>query len=145
MQFVYEPHIAPKIEQWAESFIAKRRARRRQRGGPIAVPVSSSRGTGGPGRGESLFDGRNWDNSSDSSTLSDVEETDDKVIEMENLVNRDILSWRSGTEGGAKQDGLRHRNMATSAMSSTIDEASTAIPHLPDYILTSHCSRWAVR
>jgi hypothetical protein len=142
MQFVYEPHIAPKIEQWAENFIAKRRARRRQR---VAVPVSSSRGPGAPGRGESLFDGKNWDDSSDSDTLSDGEEGDDKkVFEMESLVNRNILSWRSGTDPGAKQDGLRHRNTAATATSSTIDEAGTIILSM-DYILTSHCSQWAVR
>ncbi|KAG6868114.1 hypothetical protein C0993_007492 [Termitomyces sp. T159_Od127] len=36
-KFVYEPHLAPKLEQWAEEFLATREARRRQRAG--AGPV----------------------------------------------------------------------------------------------------------
>ncbi|KAG1722503.1 hypothetical protein EDD22DRAFT_1022648 [Suillus occidentalis] len=39
-EFVYEPHIAPAIERWAEDFLANRRARRR---GP--VPLQSTQGT----------------------------------------------------------------------------------------------------
>ncbi|KAL4245843.1 hypothetical protein ABKN59_001598 [Abortiporus biennis] len=38
-EFIYEPHIAPKVEAWAESFIERRRRQRENRNGPIAVPV----------------------------------------------------------------------------------------------------------
>ncbi|PCH40708.1 hypothetical protein WOLCODRAFT_136951 [Wolfiporia cocos MD-104 SS10] len=41
-KFVYEPHIAPHLEVWAESFLEHRRRARRQRQGPIlASPVET--------------------------------------------------------------------------------------------------------
>ncbi|KAG1797572.1 uncharacterized protein BJ212DRAFT_1405906 [Suillus subaureus] len=44
--FVFEPHIAPAIERWAEDFLAKRRARRR---GPVPFPSTRGSGHGDPG------------------------------------------------------------------------------------------------
>ncbi|KAH9854920.1 hypothetical protein C2E23DRAFT_752344 [Lenzites betulinus] len=34
-ELVYEPHIAPKVEVWAESFLERRRQKKRQRQGPV--------------------------------------------------------------------------------------------------------------
>ena len=39
---MYEPHIAPKVEAWAENYVERRRQKRRQRQGPIPTqPVSN--------------------------------------------------------------------------------------------------------
>ena len=37
---MYEPHIAPRLELWAEAFIERRRARRMEQQGLILVPAS---------------------------------------------------------------------------------------------------------
>lgn len=44
-QFVYEPHIAPAIERWAEDFLAKRRARYPA---PVLFTLGSGHGDPGP-------------------------------------------------------------------------------------------------
>jgi hypothetical protein len=85
-QFVYEPHIAPKIEQWAEEFLANRQARRRQRSGAIAVPS--------PGR-----------NRTDEDVSRSLEE-ERRSIELENLMAKEVREWRSEVD----RSNLRLRN-----------------------------------
>ena len=71
-QFVYEPHIAPKVEEWKHQFKARRRARKEQRSRSVPIAVSLS-----PVR----------DNSAD-------EEDDKRSYELEQLVSNEILEWR---------------------------------------------------
>ncbi|KAJ7599090.1 hypothetical protein C8J56DRAFT_1039962 [Mycena floridula] len=70
VEFVYEPHIAPKVEEWAHNFIAKREARRRQRAGPVPVSVAVS------------------------SAHDDGNDDDKPSFELEKLVSREVLEWR---------------------------------------------------
>ncbi|KAF8076967.1 hypothetical protein FPV67DRAFT_440652 [Lyophyllum atratum] len=94
-EFVYEPHIAPKVEQWAEEFIARRQARRRQRAGGVAVPVRQ----------------RERDETTLRSKRSDSGEEGDErrqSIELENLIAKEVREWRSEVD----RSQLRHRGTA---------------------------------
>ncbi|KAG5730045.1 hypothetical protein E4T56_gene5865 [Termitomyces sp. T112] len=89
-QFVYEPHIAPKLEQWAEEFIANREARRRQQA--RAIPVLAA-----PHRIDSS------DKRSDSD--SDVGR-ERQSIELENLIAKEVHEWRNEVD---RSQTLRRR------------------------------------
>ena len=114
-QFVYEPHIAPKIEQWAEDFVAKRQARRRQRAS--AIPVAASQ--------HNLTDeniSRRRAKRSDSGDEADQER---RSIELENLIGKEVREWRSEVNRSQSQK-LRHRNNAAASSSrNVLDEASS--------------------
>lgn len=105
-QFVYEPHIAPKFEQWAEEFIAVREARRRQRTptAPISNRRSSSSDSGSsdekalprlPGQRDS-FSGSN----------DEMQEG----IRLETLVAREVREWRTEVD---RSQSLRRRTTAS--------------------------------
>ncbi|KAF9463722.1 hypothetical protein BDZ94DRAFT_1163526 [Collybia nuda] len=117
-EFVYEPHLAPKIEQWAEEFLARRQARRRQRAGPIAVPVSNA--------------GVNDEEFLRRSKRSDSDDDNDEgqmrqSIELENLVTREVREWRSEVDRSQPR-GLRHRtNAGASGSRSALDKVRELI------------------
>ncbi|KAK7026345.1 hypothetical protein R3P38DRAFT_1040574 [Favolaschia claudopus] len=126
-EFVYEPHIAPKIEKWAEDFLARRRARKTKRSA-AAVSVAVPSGGGGAGEGG---EGGYADDKRSGAEAS--------VYEMEDLVGEEVRQWRSqvhesialGQEGGVGA-GLRQRrrNTARSAGGvSALDESNIIIPY----------------
>ncbi|KAK7063353.1 hypothetical protein R3P38DRAFT_2756298 [Favolaschia claudopus] len=124
--FVYEPHIAPKIEKWAEDFVARRRARKMKRSAAAAVSISVSPGDGGAEEVGGYADDKR----------SGAEAS---VYEMEDLVGEEVRQWRSqvhesialGRDGGVGA-GLRQRrrNTARSAGGvSALDESNIIIPY----------------
>ncbi|KAJ7681825.1 hypothetical protein B0H14DRAFT_924415 [Mycena olivaceomarginata] len=115
-EFVYEPHIAPRVERWAEEFLAKRRAKKAQRAekGKRAVPVPST--SGGAGVGGGAEDG---DLDADKSTY-----------ELETLVADEVHQWRTQVDVSRGQgSGLRHRKNVGSSTASALDESNILIPY----------------
>jgi hypothetical protein len=97
---VYEPHIAPKFERWAEEYLARRRARRGQ---PVAVPVEMQQN--GPSR-----------RYSDEQAGSE---------ELENLVAREVSEWRDNIEPhyhGEGNDTTMHRRRPWGTFDTLLDE-----------------------
>ncbi|KAJ2983665.1 hypothetical protein NUW54_g10611 [Trametes sanguinea] len=107
LQFVYEPHIAPKVEIWAESFLERRRQKKRQRQGPIlADPHPLEQGDENSLRRlvSNPRDKKNDDNYSMS-------------IELEQLAAKEREAWR---QDAGSSSGLRQRK-AASAMDEVIE------------------------
>ncbi|KAJ3570039.1 hypothetical protein NP233_g4667 [Leucocoprinus birnbaumii] len=142
-QFVYEPHLAPKIEIWAEEFIARRRARRmqQQQQGPIPVPASiplrrRRRRRSGSRHSDSTLSGSEGSGSDSdhpgpssrggggpkppSGPLSSSRGTD-----LDQSVAHEVNEWRSEVGRSQRSSGLRHRTNATHVM----DESINPIPH----------------
>ncbi|KAJ7761173.1 hypothetical protein DFH07DRAFT_1059858 [Mycena maculata] len=111
-EFVYEPHIAPRVERWAEEFLAKRAARKRRKAGLAAVPVANKR---------SDDDGHGGDDGT-----TDLEGDGKSVYELESVVANEVRQWRS--QVGAGPSTLRHRPRGTS---SALDESNLQIPYSP--------------
>lgn len=99
---MYEPHLAPKIEKWAEEFVAKRQARRRQlapAAGPVGVP--------GPLHGDEDQATRRKHRTSGSD--HDGPEMS-QSIELENLIAKEVREWRSEVDRSQTSSrGLRQR------------------------------------
>ncbi|KAJ7075605.1 hypothetical protein B0H15DRAFT_934634 [Mycena belliarum] len=114
-EFVYEPHIAPRVERWAEEFLANRRARKMQRAGFAAVPVPSHSGKHSDyGHG----DGR-----------EDTEADARSTYELESLVANEVRSWRAQVDAGRGEgSGLRHRKNGSMT---ALDESNIIIPYSP--------------
>ncbi|KAG6888518.1 hypothetical protein C0995_007761 [Termitomyces sp. Mi166 len=87
-QFVYEPHLAPRIERWAEGFLTSRQAQRRQRA--VAVPVLATP--------LDISDKR-----SDSDSGGDEER---QSIELGNSIAKEVREWRSEVD---RSQTLRRR------------------------------------
>ncbi|KAK7063347.1 hypothetical protein R3P38DRAFT_3415114 [Favolaschia claudopus] len=127
-EFVYEPHIAPKIEKWAENFVARRRARKMKRSqAAVAVSVDLP---GGGGAGEGGEGGYADDKRSGA---------EGSAYEMEDLVGEEVRQWRSqvhesialGRDGGVGA-GLRQRRRNTVRSAggvSALDESNILIPY----------------
>uniref|UniRef100_A0A0W0G575 Uncharacterized protein n=1 Tax=Moniliophthora roreri TaxID=221103 RepID=A0A0W0G575_MONRR len=90
--FVYDPHIAPKVQQWKDEVRARREARRRRRAGLVPVPIAVEL--------NSTSQRRNDDKRSDDSDSDDQE--DDKIdkqsYELENMVSKEVLEWRNSVD-----------------------------------------------
>ena len=103
---MYEPHIAPKFEQWAEEFLAKRQARRRQMANaadPVSVPVPLH------GDEDSASRRKHWKSGSGSD--HDGPEIS-QSIELENLITKEVHEWRSEvdrSQTSTRSRGLRQR------------------------------------
>ncbi|KAH9919698.1 uncharacterized protein B0H18DRAFT_1122342 [Fomitopsis serialis] len=128
-EFVYEPHIAPKLEAWAESFVDNRRRQRARRQGPISAQPVHEHGDENTTRRSTRS--RNDDNrphppfgsGSDKKRGDDDEDDDNSMsVELEQLVAREGSAW---SEDG-RQNGLRHRKTA-----GTMDESNVFIPYRP--------------
>lgn len=110
---MYEPHIAPRVERWAEEFIAKRQARRRQKEGAVVVAVPLR---GGNNEDEVL---RNRKKRSDP---GDNDAEDKQSFELEKLVAKEVHEWRSEV-GRSQVLGARHRKRGPSSGTGTsLDE-----------------------
>ncbi|KAL0950315.1 hypothetical protein HGRIS_010290 [Hohenbuehelia grisea] len=139
-EYVYEPYIAPKLEQWAEEFVAKRKAKRLQKQGLVAVSahseVPSPQPSGSDVGKTPDFLGFNKRRDSIESDLFAGPSLGNRSIELEHLVSKELREWR--TEGTS---GLRHRKNTGSASESTyvsmrrtysqMDESNPSIPYAP--------------
>ncbi|KAJ7508275.1 hypothetical protein B0H11DRAFT_1964134 [Mycena galericulata] len=110
-EFIYEPHIAPRVERWAEEFLAKRRARKQARAGKTAIPVPSATN-------------KRSDDGHDDAGDVDAQST----YELESLVANEVRQWRSQVDVGGSQ--LRQRKTGTST-ESALDESNIIIPYSP--------------
>ncbi|KAF7347100.1 hypothetical protein MVEN_01464100 [Mycena venus] len=130
-EFVYEPHIAPRVERWAEEFLAKRKARRMKRAGKQAVAVPSTSGAGA-GAGASV-------GANDTDLDAGVDADGKSTYELENLVADEVRQWRSQVDVHATaSSGLRHRKTRSSTVGSALDESNIIIPYdtlTPTHIL----------
>ncbi|KAJ7049890.1 hypothetical protein C8F01DRAFT_1238197 [Mycena amicta] len=109
-EFVYEPHIAPKLERWAENFLEKRRIQKEKnkaKNQKRAVPV--------PASGEGNADAESMDNKS--------------TYELETLVANEVTQWRDQIDIGRGEgmSTLRQRRPA----STPLDESNIVIPYDP--------------
>lgn len=128
-EFVFEPHIAPAIERWAEDFLAKRRARR---GGLVPVPS-----TGGSGNGDPSPSG------ADSKNRTPAREDDS--IELEGLNLGLVDEWRNKVHSTAQGTSVRRRvrtipETDEGSMSTTIDDSFTSLTHTPPIHVISNVS-----
>lgn len=118
-EFVFEPHIAPAIERWAEDFIARRRARREG-----AVPVPSTRGSGDGDLGPRRADPKN---------RTPAREED--PIELEGLNLGLVDEWRNNVHHTAQGAGVRRRVRVISdtegSISTSIDDSFPSLTHTP--------------
>lgn len=121
-EFVYEPHIAPKLEKWAEEFIAKRKAKRRQRESLIAVPVSLA--SKGKARCKQSDDG------------GDTDDDDKSAYELEKLISHEVHEWRNEVDK-SNSSTLRLRRNAASEQSA-LDQSNISIPYpalIPTHVI----------
>ncbi|KAJ7210006.1 hypothetical protein GGX14DRAFT_451235 [Mycena pura] len=109
-EFVYEPHIAPRVERWAEEFLAKRKAMKMKRAVP-AVPVPSA----GAGEAASV--------------------SNESTYELENLVADEVAQWRNEVIVSRDQrtSTIRRRQNAgaSSEPGTPLDESNVVIPYSP--------------
>ncbi|KAF9055539.1 hypothetical protein BDZ89DRAFT_1125267 [Hymenopellis radicata] len=108
-EFVYEPHIAPKLEKWAQEFLSKRRERKRQREAAISVslPFSSKRSDGGS------------------------DDDDKSAFELEKLVSHvseEVREWRNEVVRSQSSTLRQRKNVAEP---STLDQSNISIPYVP--------------
>ncbi|KAI6166485.1 hypothetical protein EDD17DRAFT_64024 [Pisolithus thermaeus] len=160
-QFVYEPHIAPAIEAWAEDFIARRRATRNARAVPISTsqrpqrshsssssssPSSSTRGADGSPRDDPSATCTRRATHRTTGTRGRTGRNLDNVesYELEALVANDVEEWRNDVRRSQHESGLRRRRglglggrMHSASdhdldhMSTTLDESFTELTHTP--------------
>ncbi|KXN88974.1 hypothetical protein AN958_06436 [Leucoagaricus sp. SymC.cos] len=139
-QFVYEPHLAPRIEQFAEEWIARRRARRMQQQGPIGVPASiplrRRRGSHSRHSDSTLSDS---DSDSSPNPLQGSpshrrngsrglsrSQMKSHGADFDESFAREVSEWRNEVERNQTSGGLRHRtNIGVHVM----DESINPIPH----------------
>ncbi|OBZ70378.1 hypothetical protein A0H81_09805 [Grifola frondosa] len=128
-QFVYEPHIAPKIETWAESFLERRRQRKMQLRGLVPAHIVHEHSDENGARRATDRKGHSADGLLDKKGHRDDHSDDDDddahfgmSIELERLVAKERDEWRDS--GSAS--GLRRRKTA-----GTMDESNHFIPYPP--------------
>ncbi|EIM88047.1 uncharacterized protein STEHIDRAFT_36112, partial [Stereum hirsutum FP-91666 SS1] len=96
-EFVFEPHLRPKMDAWMETMEARLRERRNRGRQPIAVPLTSSSrsssSSSGNGEGQAKSTRRRRKSSLDS-------EYSTSPIELEKLAAREMDEWRSGADIG---------------------------------------------
>jgi len=79
-EFVYEPHIAPRFEAWAESFIENRRRKRRQRQTPVPAQAYQDNENGDENRAR---------RASEPTLLGDqANHSDNSLVELEMFEGR---------------------------------------------------------
>lgn len=114
-EFVFEPHIAPAIERWAEDFLANRRARRR---GPVPLPS-----TQGSVHGDPVSSGADLRQRTPTGEEDSIE-----------LRGFNLDEWRNQVHRTAPGTSMRRRIIPDTdegSMSSTIDESFTSLTHTP--------------
>ncbi|KAI0774715.1 hypothetical protein BD413DRAFT_472337 [Trametes elegans] len=115
-EFVYEPHIAPKVETWAESFLENRRQRRRRRQGHVLVDPHPFE------QGDENGTRRSTDGSNDKK-YDDEDDANGMSIELEQLAAKERDAWR---HNAGPSSGLRQRKAA-----GAMDESNVSIPYPP--------------
>ncbi|TCD62962.1 hypothetical protein EIP91_006193 [Steccherinum ochraceum] len=106
-EFIYEPHIAPQVEAWAE---ARRRVRQRRSQVPVAVPVNRNENEGRRDTGKKRG----------SVTPP---ENDPMSVELEDMVARETASWKASSSRDAS---LRQRKTHN-----VMEESNVFIPYDP--------------
>lgn len=124
---VYEPHIAPAIEAWAEDFIARRRAARNARAVPVSTgqrwqrPRSSSptanssssttRGADGSPRDDPPATGTRRASRRTTRARGRTGRNLDNAesYELEALIANDVEQWRNDVRRSQCEGGLRRR------------------------------------
>ncbi|KAF9235206.1 hypothetical protein BU15DRAFT_65042 [Melanogaster broomeanus] len=136
-EFVYEPHIAPALESWAENFLERRRTARNRRAS--AVPVSrrdrrnSSSSSSQSNQGSLSRHGR--ERPSGQNDLAA------ESYELEGLVAREVDEWRNEVLRSQEitREGLRKRGTARprdefdsfDGMTMSFDESFTSLSRTP--------------
>lgn len=133
LQFVYEPHIAPKLEAWAEDFLERRRAARNRRAS--AVPVRTSRRrhlSSSSGSSHHRNDLRRDQGPNDGALGPNDFSVDG--LELEALASREVDEWRNEVLRSQERTGIGLRKRKTDhlrddfdgfdATSTTLDEVS---------------------
>ncbi|KAF8139030.1 hypothetical protein EV363DRAFT_556075 [Boletus edulis] len=137
-EFVYEPHIAPTIEAWAEDFLERRRAARERRAS--AVPVRTSRRRNSSSSSVSSLQGnhpqRDEGEGERARGLNDLD-----AFELEALASREVDEWRNEVLRSQElaKDGLRKRRTSRlkndfdgfESTSTTLDESFASLTHTP--------------
>ncbi|KAF8555543.1 hypothetical protein OG21DRAFT_1483791 [Imleria badia] len=139
-EFVYEPHIAPTLEAWAEDFLERRRAARSRRAS--AVPVRSSRRR----NSSASSDSRPHDNDpqrdlGQSERVLGPHDFSVDGFELEALASREVDDWRNEVLRSQERtrDGLRNRRTnrlrdefdGFDSVSTTLDESFASLTHTP--------------
>ncbi|KAF7775670.1 hypothetical protein Agabi119p4_4063 [Agaricus bisporus var. burnettii] len=150
--FVYDPHLAPVFEHWAEEYLAHRRAQR-QRQSPIPVPATfplhERRGDHSRRSDSNSTSSHSGDDSKQKGPFSRANKgTDDVGLDQ----TRDVKQWRSQVERSQRTASLRHRaNRGVRPMDQSIDtipnttmspthvifDSSTSAPTTPTATLKS--------
>jgi hypothetical protein len=133
---VYDPHLAPKFERWAEQYVARLRARRRMKEGAVAVPIHVDL----PVDGKSTGKGSKGSISKRSEEGSDDSDDERSSMELEQLVEKEVKEWRSQVDQSQAKSPLRHRKNVSAPAGLALDEvrlsAFTSSTQVP---LTRYC------
>ncbi|KAL0581504.1 hypothetical protein V5O48_000562 [Marasmius crinis-equi] len=108
--FVYDPHIAPKVDVWRHEMRTRREARRRRRQGPMPVAVDLN----------NPRDDRRSDTS--SSEDDDDAKADRQSYELESMVSKEVMEWRNDVD---RAGTLRQRKMRSNVDSPPIASGSS--------------------
>ncbi|KAL4063481.1 hypothetical protein V8B97DRAFT_1876821 [Scleroderma yunnanense] len=152
-EYVYEPHLAPHIEVWAEEFLARRRAARNR---AAAVPATSRRRSfsssessteGDPSAHLRSHHPNNNNGSAATTGRGGRRITLDSVgaesYELEGLVAREVDEWRNEVRRSQNERGLRRRrglglggrrsasDVEYDMLSTTMDESFATLTHTP--------------
>ncbi|ETW83760.1 hypothetical protein HETIRDRAFT_472059 [Heterobasidion irregulare TC 32-1] len=134
-QFVYDPHLRPKLEAWKENMAEQRRARA-QRRRQSAAPVPNSAHQSGPDSsgddGDALL--VYGEQSSSRRRPSLGSEYSSSPIELEQLVSREVDQWRSNVDMSRDQSGLRLRHRRVSDTGTTTSTVNFMDDHIHDPI-----------
>ncbi|KAG8219069.1 hypothetical protein J3R82DRAFT_4826 [Butyriboletus roseoflavus] len=140
-EFVYEPHIAPKLEAWAEDFLERRRTARNRRASAVPVRTSRRRHSSSSSSSTNHNNDLQRDRGSNDRELGPNDLSVDG-LELEALVSREVDEWRNEVLRSQEitMDGLRKRrterirddfdSFATTSMT-TLDESFTSLTHTP--------------
>ena len=101
---MYEPHIAPKVERWAEDFLERRR---RARSRTLARPYEAA-----------YFDAESLDDKKSDGVAPDSFD-DKRSFELENMVTKEVHEWRKEVE----RSTLRRRKPQ---LHTSVDDVSIA-------------------
>jgi hypothetical protein len=97
---VYEPHLAPKLERWAEQYVTRRKAKKHVKEGMVVVPIHVDLGEARRSNGSIS---KHSDDSSDDDDAGDT-----ASVKLEKLVAEEVNEWRNGGDEQIKST-LRHR------------------------------------
>ncbi|KAJ4477307.1 hypothetical protein J3R30DRAFT_3484494 [Lentinula aciculospora] len=122
-EYVYDPHIAPKVTQWRHDFAARREANRR-RGTPVTAPPTANNDTDIGAEGASESDGGN-SHGYEMETLIPTQARARSSSSKEG-----IESWRTGIHSAISATSLRNRNNGSKSSRSANARPATSTPTL---------------